>query len=280
MRTDIKIIGFPDHEGVQNVGGRIGAGKGPFSFETFFKKLNGDKKFQELKNQINHIDFEGLNLEEKHQKVVEIISKTTQDNSPTIAVGGGHDFIYSYTKGIAQNKKVSVINIDPHLDMRPYKECFTSGSPFRRLINEDVLDTQNLVEYGIQTQANAPELFSYAEENSVDIVNYSKISEQNFIQLFEAKLNKLSESSDEVILSLDLDMIQAAFAPGVSAPAVEGFSPEQVRKLIEKAHEFPKVKHLGIFELNPVLDIDDRTARLAAYLAYHFIMNLDGDKDI
>lgn len=267
----LNIIGLPDHEGVKNVGGRVGTKFGPEAFKIFFDKLNGDEKFQEYKKQFSALNFENQNLEEKHQQVINVLSEKEKQTDLTVIVGGGHDFIYSHTAGISKNKKVSVINIDPHLDMRPYDTVFTSGSPFRRLLNEEILEEKNLVEFGIQKHANAPALFRYAESKNTDIVFYDTLNTENLIDKFQEKLDKLSKTSDSIIISLDLDMIQASYAPGVSAPAVEGFTPEQVKDLLQVSARNKKVTSLGIYELNPTLDIDDRTARLAAYCAYYFI---------
>lgn len=269
----VKIIGLGDHEGVNNVGGRIGAAKGPESFKTFYNKLNGDPFFQQTKQDIECLNFDGLSLEEKHEKSAKAISNHEQNNDITIVVGGGHDFIYSHVKGVSyKNKnKTSCINIDPHLDMRPYNEQFTSGSPFRRLIDEKILSSQQLIEYGIQTHANAPELFDYANSKNIDVVYYHELTFVNYLSVFHQKLEDLAKVSDHIVISLDLDVLQASYAPGVSAPAVEGFTPEQMKALLICAASFKEVKSLGIFELNPDLDIDDRTARLAAYCAYYFI---------
>lgn len=270
---NIKIIGLGDHEGVNNVGGRVGAEKGPEFFKTFYNKLNGDDFFQETKSSIECLNFDHLSLEEKHQKATSYIANCEKSNDVTIIIGGGHDFIYSHVKGISTNHKnnTSCINIDPHLDMRPYDNQFTSGSPFRRLLDEKILSSKQLIEYGIQTHANAPELFQYAESKNIDIVFYHELTFVNYLSVFQQKLEDLAEVSNHIVISLDLDVLQASFAPGVSAPAVEGFTPEQMKALLQCAASFKEVKSLGIFELNPDLDIDNRTARLAAYCAYYFI---------
>ncbi len=270
---NVKIIGLGDHEGVNNVGGRIGTEKGPESFKTFYNKLNGDDFFQQTKEKIECLDFDNLSLEEKHNKASKSVAKAEKINDLTIVVGGGHDFIYSHVKGVSINhkKRTSCINIDPHLDMRPYDEKFTSGSPFRRLLDEKILSSDQLIEFGIQKHANAPALFEYAKSKHIDIVYYHELTFVNYLSVFHQKLTDLTQTSDHIVISLDLDVLQASYAPGVSAPAVEGFTPEQMKALLECAASFKEVKSLGIFELNPDLDIDDRTARLAAYCAYYFI---------
>jgi formiminoglutamase len=76
---------------------------------------------------------------------------------------------------------------------------------------------------------------------------------------------------DAIVISLDMDAIQASFAPGVSAPAIEGFQPSEILEMMLIAARDPKMVSLGIYELNPEFDVDDRTARLAATAAFHLL---------
>ncbi len=71
-------------------------------------------------------------------------------------------------------------------------------------------------------------------------------------------------------MSLDLDALASAYAPGVSAPQSEGFTAMDVMEMMEFAGGQKKCISLGIFELNPEHDSDRRTAQLAATLAYHW----------
>lgn len=84
-------------------------------------------------------------------------------------------------------------------------------------------------------------------------------------------MKKLRTRCDAIVISLDLDAASAADAPGTSAPQSEGFSASEIVEMMEIAGADKKVVSLGIFELNPMLDIDERTARLGATAAYHFI---------
>jgi formiminoglutamase len=87
---------------------------------------------------------------------------------------------------------------------------------------------------------------------------------------FKDALDRVTTEASAIILSVDLDALQAAFSPGVSAPAAEGFTPSEMISFIRIAAANPKVISLGIYELNPSYDIDNRTTVLAAVLAYHF----------
>ena len=91
------------------------------------------------------------------------------------------------------------------------------------------------------------------------------------VKAFRRSLDDLSSRVDYVVLSFDLDSVQEAFAPGVSAPAAMGFSPSEIFAMMRVAGLHEKVISLGIYELNPRFDIDNRTARLAALAAWHFL---------
>jgi formiminoglutamase len=75
------------------------------------------------------------------------------------------------------------------------------------------------------------------------------------------------DGCDGIMLSLDMDALASAFAPGVSAPASDGFQPADVFRVIERISALPRCRLVEIVEVNPTVDIDERTARLAANFA-------------
>jgi arginase family enzyme len=72
-------------------------------------------------------------------------------------------------------------------------------------------------------------------------------------------------------VSLDLDSIASAHAPGVSAPQPQGLTASEAIEMMEISGADPKVASLGIFELNPEHDADGATSRLAAECVYYFV---------
>ncbi|MFC5270195.1 formimidoylglutamase [Adhaeribacter terreus] len=273
MEKHWSLIGLPDDTGVKNVNGRTGAAGGPAAFRTYFDKLKGNANVKKYLHDCG--DFQPLNsIEETHQKAASFIADARLKSHFTVVVGGGHDLVFphlqAYKNGRDSGKKTGCINIDVHLDLRPDKPIVTSGSPFYMALNSGILEGPDFVEFGIQEYANAEELFVFAEDHKVNIVKFDDLRNGNAVEGFKKALQYLTERCDEIILSLDLDALQAAFAPGVSAPAPEGFMPSEIIEMLRYAAENEKVVSLGIYELNPKYDIDDRTARLAAVCAYQF----------
>jgi formiminoglutamase len=147
----------------------------------------------------------------------------------------------------------------------------TSGSPFRRLIDEGILDPTRLVEFGIQTHSNSTDLWKVASQYGVKTIPFTQLRNGKAVPAFKAALKALRGRCDEVLISVDLDALSYAFAPGVSAPQAEGFTASELFQMLEIAGSDKKVTSVGFFELSPPLDFQNYTSRLTAQAAWHFL---------
>jgi len=276
----IGILGVPDQQGVIHVGGRIGAADGPAAFRRVWDRLNGRAP---VKSSLRvHEDLRGLGVDilANHDLTARRVAELQVAHDRTVVVGGGHDIGFPHlqgvrealTRGLGRPARLGCINLDAHLDVRPPQPVRTSGSPFYLALEAGVIGPEDFVEFGIQSHCNAPSLWTYIESKGVRVVGWPELREPGapfarFVREFEA----LAARCDAVVVSLDLDCIEQASAPGVSAPQAEGFRPSDIIAMVEHAGAHGKCPSLGIFELNPVFDQDDRTARVAATAAWHFI---------
>jgi formiminoglutamase len=268
------LLGIPDHQGVMNVGGRIGAAEGPKALRKVFAKLKGTQNVQETCKDWGDLVEITSDVSINHRGASDLVRKAQEECGLSVVVGGGHDHGFSHLRGIVEalpRKRVGCINIDAHFDLRKAEPVITSGSPFYLAIESGVLKPARLIEFGIQNHCNGQELWDYARAKKLSIVPFEKLRHGKAARAFAAALKKLSATCDAIVVSLDLDAAAAAFAPGVSAPQAEGFTPSDIIEMMEIAGAHSAVVSLGIFELNPLLDLDDRTARLGATAAYHFI---------
>jgi formimidoylglutamase len=277
-KAGFSFAGFPDDLGVKNVNGRIGASGGPASFWDYFQRLKGRR---DLKAGLRHQEMAliGSDLTENHDAAVRTVQRAigafsgSQDS--LLVVGGGHDYAYPWIKAFVESApkelKIGCINIDAHFDLRPWRPVMTSGSPFRRLIEENLLAGENLVEFGIQEHCNSGELFEYASQVGIKVVPFPELRAGRAVSEFRRSLLALGSKCDLILLSVDLDAVSFAFAPGVSAPQAEGFTGSELIEMMEIAGSDKKVASLGFFELAPSLDFQDLTSRLAAQAAWHFL---------
>ena len=270
------MIGFPDDMGIGNVGGRLGAEQGPKSFLESFSRLKGRSDVQSRLTLSEWVEM-GKDLDANHERSVDTVRKIRTERSSEIllVVGGGHDYAYPWIRGVVESqsrkKKIGCLNIDAHFDLREYLPAMTSGSPFRRVIEENLISGANLVEFGIQRHCNGAPLFEYAKRRKIKVFPFEELRDGKAVSRFKAALKALSKVSDEVLLSVDLDAMAFAYCPGVSAPQGEGFTGSELFQMLEIAGADKKVTSLGIFELSPPLDVQNLTSRLAAQAAWHFL---------
>ena len=273
------LLGFPDHLGVMNVKGRIGAALGPDSFRQVFFKLLGGSPLEKPVVDLGNLSPVTGDITANHMRAIELVESAQRKHSRTVMVGGGHDYGYPHLAGIKKVKRgeIGCINIDAHFDLRKPQPIVTSGSPFYLALENEVLNPQHFVEFGIQRHCNSPDLFKYVKDKKIKTVLFEelRLCKKGSIaaERFEKELKRLARRCDSLVISLDLDAVSEASAPGVSAPQSEGFSPSEIMQMMEIAAEEKKVCSLGIFELNPLHDRDQITARLAATAAYYFLRN-------
>ena len=156
-----------------------------------------------------------------------------------------------------------MINIDAHFDTRD-EGYSTSGTSFRQILEED--DNADYLVLGISQGGNTQALFNYAKEKIFNLymqMNY-------YIRYLPIKdmIERFIHNHDTVMFTICMDVVDSAFAPGVSAPAVLGIYPHTVFELAKRVIPSEKVKSISIAEMNPTYDSDQRTAKLVANLVH------------
>lgn len=273
--NSIGIIGYECDEGVKRNQGRIGARKGPKSIR---KKL-GKLPFH-LKNK-NIIDFGNVicvddYMEDCQRALSKSISTLIKNKVFPIAIGGGHDIAFANFNGIkdaikhSPKNKIGIINFDAHFDLRNIKNKSNSGTPFNQILNQN--KSASYFAIGIQQQSNIKELFELADKNKVTYV--SNLDCETFNDNLKEKLYNFIKKVDFLYLTIDLDGFSSAYAPGVSAPSPNGFSPGFIYKVLNFILKSKKVISCDIAELNPNFDIDQNTALLAARLVDYIAQNI------
>jgi formimidoylglutamase len=279
------LIGCPQHEGVQRNNGRIGAEKAPNKIREQLYKLQVQRdqplKLFDAGNVItDYFDFtEGtdLSVTEKehdaldhiHNALTKAVSKFLRDGKKVIVLGGGNDISYADVRALSETERdISAINIDAHLDMRIADEM-TSGTPYRKAIEDHYLAPQHFYEFGIRRESNGDFYLGNAKELGVNIHYLADLIQKGVVSSFKKVLDEIDERP--LFLGLDMDSIQASDAPGVSASSPTGLSGREVMQIIHHAKQKEKLKIFEITEVNPKYDIDDRTVKLAAQLVYGLI---------
>ncbi len=271
----VAFLGFCCDEGVRRNKGRVGA----FYAPQALRKVIANFPARQLGVDIPLFDAGNCicldeNLEKSQEELAEKVAQLLRANYRPMLLGGGHEIAYGHFQGIKKafpNSRIGVINFDAHFDIRPPEPTVgaTSGTGFWQIANEE--SNFNYLALGIQQNSNTQYLFDIADKFGAKYVLGSSFNYDDRNQVI-AKISDFIENVDVIYLTICLDVFAAPFAPAVSALAYSGIFPDKIfQDFFDYILRSPKLKSMDIAELNPSLDIDNRTARLAAGLIFKYV---------
>jgi formiminoglutamase len=273
--TLVEIVGFPSDQGVVINGGRPGASKAPkLIFEQLQKMtphaLWYDKHTLLLSGTsgLKIVDCTGTVKEDQKNLGASVANSLTSNTIPVI-IGGGHETSFGHFLGYTKaNMPVHIVNIDAHTDVRPLKEERAhSGSPFKQALEHPHGLCKSYNVFGLNPASVSLEHLNYVKFHGV--AQFEKeISLKNILNWFDEHRN------ENVMITMDMDAVRHADAPGVSAPNASGISKAL---WLELAFEFGKqrcVTSFDLCEVNPDYDRDGQTIKLAALTLWNFLLGV------
>lgn len=281
-KAGLVLIGYPDDTGVKLNRGRPGAKAGPDSIRKHFYKMAVPANWASIElwdwGNIEPSD----DILETHRRAERIAKLCTEKGFAGIFLGGGHDFaaptFLGCVSGTAAQAKWGLINVDPHLDVRPWENKLPhSGTPFRTLLDSGKLVGENFVEFGARESRNSASHWKYCEEKSVQIDPWENIQvhEKRPSELFGYRLWQLQSKTQKLGTTFDMDA--CSDAEGTSAAPVLGFSAWQMVEMAAVAGRCSEVQYLEIAETAPPLDASERSSRIAAEMIHAFMSARAGE---
>jgi formiminoglutamase len=278
----IALLGFECDEGVRRNRGRVGAALAPMAIRQCM--VNFPVHFDTKKNIIydaGNVSCTDGNLDAAQIELALIVSLLQSKGYKTIVIGGGHETAYGHFLGLHQyfnsvSQSIGIINLDAHFDLRHYDSQGSSGTPF--LQAAEYLAKHNepfhYMALGIEKAGNTQALYRTASDLRVNWLHNDDLESMEVSKLHHY-IQSFCSKVDHVYLTLDMDVVAMSSAPGVSAVAPFGLQPIKVKELMNIIYKSGKVASFDVVETNPVHDIDNMTAKLAARFVYEAVGLID-----
>ncbi|CCQ47712.1 formimidoylglutamase [Pseudarthrobacter siccitolerans] len=261
------LLGFCSDEGVRRNKGRPGAAAAPAALRAALGPLafHLDRPVADA----GDVVVSGSGLEAGQERAGRAIRGMLDSGQLTVVLGGGHETAYASYSGVAASaavqsgRRLGVLNLDAHFDLRD-EPVPSSGTPFLQMARAEAAAGREFryAVVGISEPNNTRTLFSTAQELGVRYLldeDCGAEQVQEFVAGFLADI-------DVLYLTIDLDVLPAAVAPGVSAPAAYGVPLPVISAVCRQVVRSGKLLHFDVAELNPDFDVDGRTAKVAARL--------------
>ncbi|MFE3441894.1 formimidoylglutamase [Nocardia sp. NPDC059180] len=261
------FVGFASDEGVRRNKGRVGAAGGPDALRRALALMAlAEPRRAFDAGTVTVVDA----LEEGQRELGATVAGLLDAGHFPIVLGGGHEIAYGTYLGVAGSARrtsatrVGILNLDAHFDLRA-DPVPSSGTPFRQILEAD--GGVRYAVLGISQPSNTAALFDTAAKFDVRYLlddECDQAAARTFVDDFLAEV-------DLVYLTIDLDVLPASVAPGVSAPAAFGIPLPTIQAVCDRVTASGKLAVVDVAELNPGLDIDNRTARTAARLIHRIV---------
>jgi formiminoglutamase len=275
----IALLGFACDLGVRRNHGRPGAAGGPAALRRALANLawHGTRPVYDAGDVAgaNGDGDDGAGLEAMQADYAERLTTLLDAGHLPIGLGGGHEIAWAAWQGLAaaaarapRPPRLGILNLDAHFDLRAAPEG-NSGTPFRQIADDCAVRGWNFryCVLGIAEASNTAALFDRARGLGVTFRLDDAMGARD-LDAIEATVREFLADVDGLYLTVCLDVLPAADAPGVSAPAAIGVEPAVVEAVIRLATASGKLRLADVAELNPALDPDGRTARVAARLVW------------
>jgi formiminoglutamase len=257
------ILGFPSDEGVRRNGGRVGAAEGPTAIRRVLYRMAPDPRFDPLEDLVSHTsDLGDLqtagDVEQDQQNLGEALAPYLERGAFAIVLGGGHETSYGHFLGyVRAHRQVEILNWDAHADVRELSPGQAhSGSPFRQAMEDPSHACRRYSVAGLQAHSVARAHLKFVAGQGRTLWA-DQLSTETVDELYLGL-------TTPALVSFDLDAVHQSDAPGVSAPNPNGLRSELWLYAAYAAGRAPAVASADVVELNPRVDRDGQTARLAA----------------
>lgn len=268
------LAGFPVDEGVRRNGGRVGAAEAPDAIRRRLYAMTPDPRSTRFAALIEETrDLGNLivtgDLEVDQTCLGSALAPYLTAGATVVVLGGGHETSYGHFLAyVNSGLEVAVINWDAHPDVRPLRNGLGhSGSPFRQMLDHPSGVCRGYAVAGLQPGSVSAGHLRYLESVDAELHWYTAVDADQVDRITERRRGP-------ALVSFDLDVVGQAFAPGVSAPSVDGLTPALLGKAAYLAGRNPDVRSVDFVEVNPLLDRDEQTTRLAAWLLWRFLEGL------
>ncbi len=272
---DIAIVGIPFDSGVTF---RPGARFGPESIRSSSRLLRNFSINQmkspfenKLIRDAGDIPCNPFNIHASLDIISDKINELFSKVNNLIFLGGDHTISYPILRSINKKfGKVALLHFDSHFDTwdEYFGEKCTHGTPFKRALDENLIDVDHSMHVGIHGTI----------KDYTDIENDEKLG---FKTIFTDEIDSLGLPGviDKILkrigdvpcyISIDIDCVDPAYAPGTGTPEPGGFSSRELFNILKG---ITKLKVVGgdIVEVSPSYDSNSITSQLAAHLAYELI---------
>ncbi|MDB2610297.1 agmatinase [Amylibacter sp.] len=273
--VDFGLIGVPWDAGTTN---RPGPRHGPRQMRdlsTMIRAMNGATRIKpfELANfaDLGDAPVNPADIQDCMNRITEFYEKVKSKGIIPMTIGGDHLTSLPVLRALASKAPVGMIHFDAHTDLFEsyfdgYK--YTHGTPFRRAIEEGLLDPKRVIQIGIRGSMYDGADIEWGRHQGVTIIQIEEFFERGIKDVMQQARDIVG--NNETYCSYDIDFIDPTFAPGTGTPEVGGPNSFQALQVVR---ELSGVNLIGmdLVEVSPPFDQSGATSWLGISIVFEML---------
>jgi guanidinobutyrase len=225
---------------------------------------------------IGDVAINTFNLQKSIPIIEAAYDEIVSHNVIPLTLGGDHTIVLPILRAMAKKYgPVGVVHVDAHTDINDHMfgEQICHGTPFRRAVEEGLLDAQRVVQIGVRGTGYAADDFDWSVEQGFRVVQAEECWYQSLAPLMAEVRKQMGDGP--VYISFDIDGLDPAFAPGTGTPEVGGLTIHQGLEIIRGCRGMNVIGG-DLVEVAPPYDLSGNTALTGANLLYEMLCVLPG----
>ncbi len=273
--VDIALLGVPFDGGVTN---RTGARHGPreirnqSSLMRSFNQSSGINPYRlcRVRDVGDALVETPFNLESSLEEIGAFYARLAAHRVIPVSAGGDHSVTLPIFRGIASERALGMVHFDAHCDTGDdyLGSRFHHGAPFRRAVEEGLLDPRRTIQIGIRGGLNDPDVWKFSHDSGMRVV-YMEEFYRLGVEAVIAEARRVVGDGPTYI-SFDVDGLDPVFAPGTGTPEVGGFSTLEAQLMIRGLRGLDLVGG-DVVEVSPPFDQTGNTALVGATMMFEIL---------
>lgn len=273
--VDIGIIGLPFDGGVTN---RSGTRHGPravrdqSSLLRRYSSATGIRPFEAARVR----DLGDCWIEHPYEltgaleEITAFYRKVLGAGVVPLSVGGDHSVTFPILRAVGEHRPVGMVHIDAHCDTGDdyMGSRFHHGAPFRRAVEEGVLDPKRVIQIGIRGTVNDPDQWGFSLRSGMRVLPMDEFQDEGW--RFAAAEARRVVGDGPVYLSFDIDSLDPAEAPGTGTPEAGGITAREALRLLRELRGLDFVGG-DLVEVSPPFDAGGITALNGASVLFEIL---------
>lgn len=184
-----------------------------------------------------------------------------------IVLGGDHSITYPSAATVADHhdRKVGIVHFDAHADTAndSWGVSLSHGTPMRRLIEGGHVAGRNFVQVGLRGYWPPPAVIEWMREQEMRSHFMPEIEERGFDTVLAEAIEQALDGPEFIYLSVDIDVLDPAFAPGTGTPEPGGLSSRELLRAVRRIGLETRLVAMDVVEVCPPYDPSGITAEVA-----------------